>query len=176
MASCLTCAALECCQCASCMACSCFSSALGATMSQAARFGHLLVVVVTFTFAVILGIYYPEKIYDYSSQYSEIEISDGCNPAYLDDCVYRQLIYRASFALALTFAALAVISYFSEYANKSFWAMKFAVPMTVFIGFWWGSNHAFSGWAELVRVLSFFWLLVQGFLLFDFAHDTHGMR
>lgn len=104
---------------------------------------------------------------------SQVELTTDCSGEYEDDCIYRQLIYRATFALFLMFVVLAGTSACSEKANKGFWPLKFFAPVALFIGFWWGENDFFSGWAEFTRVLSFFWLLVQAFLLFDFAHDLH---
>jgi hypothetical protein len=103
----------------------------------------------------------------------QVELSIDCSSGYEEDCIYRQLVYRATFALFLMFVVLALTSACSEMANKGFWPLKFFGPIAVFIGFWWGDNAFFSGWAEFTRVMSFFWLLVQAFLLFDFAHDLH---
>lgn len=103
----------------------------------------------------------------------KVELTTDCSGAYEEDCIYRQLIYRATFALFIMFVLLALTSGVSEIAHKGFWPMKFFAPIALFIGFWWGDNDFFNGWAEFSRVLSFFWLLVQSFLLFDFAHDLH---
>ena len=128
----------------------------------------------TFLIASILGRDYPHKINGYNS-YTEVKLGVDCTNGYLDDCIYRQLIYRASFALFLMFAILAVGSAASDAVNKKFWTLKFFAPVALFIGFWWGDNGFFSGFAEFTRVVSFFWLLVQAFLLFDFAHDIHDV-
>lgn len=52
---------------------------------------------------------------------------------------------------------------------------KFLFPISLFIAFWWVDNSFFSGWAEVTRYVSFIWLLVQGLLLIDFAHDIHDL-
>jgi hypothetical protein len=59
--------------------------------------------------------------------------------------------------------------------NKGLWPVKFAVAFLLFFAFWWGGNDTFSNFAELARVVSFFWLLVQGLLLIDFACDIHDV-
>lgn len=156
------------------MACGCCKGILNATMPQMSRIGHILVVGLTFLVAVILGKNYPDEINGYNS-YSKVKLDTECTNGYDDDCIYRQLVYRASFALFLVFLILAVGSAASDFINKSFWTLKFFVPVALFVGFWWGDNSFFSGWAEVTRVLSFFWLLVQAFLLFDFAHDVHDV-
>lgn len=91
----------------------------------------------------------------------------------MDECIYRQLVYRASFTLVILFAILAVSSACTEYVNRSFWVLKFGVAFLVFFCFWWGENSFFSGWAQFSRVMAFFWLLVQALLLLDFAYDCH---
>lgn len=63
----------------------------------------------------------------------------------------------------------------NEYANRSFWVIKFAFAFLVFFGFWWGENDFFSGWAQFARFFSFGWLLVQALLLLDFAYDCHDV-
>jgi len=55
------------------------------------------------------------------------------------------------------------------------WGLKFLLIFGVFISFWYGSNNFFNGFAEVARVLSFFWLLVQGLLVLDLAHDMHDI-
>lgn len=141
-------------------------------MPAISRFAHCLTIALTLLIACILGRDYPNEINGYNS-YTEVKLTTDCSSEFEEDCIYRQLVYRATFALFLMFLLLAVFSSFSDMANKGFWPLKFGGPIAVFIGFWWGENDFFSGWAEFTRVISFFWLLVQAFLLFDFAHDIH---
>jgi hypothetical protein len=156
------------------MACSCCSSLISASLSQAARFGHLLVVVATFVLAIIIGQQAPNQINGYN-YYTKVDLTGGCDSDYQDSCIYRQLIYRASFSLALLFALLALLTVPSDYVNKSFWVIKFGFAIGLFIAFWWANNGFFSGWAETARVISFIWLVIQGLLLIDFSHDAHDI-
>lgn len=169
-----SCFAFNLAECVCCMGCSCLSAGINCTLSQASRFGHLLIVIVTFILAIVLGRSYPDKVDQYN-YYTKISLSSGCAVNNVDECIYRQLIYRASFSLVCLFSILAVLTYCSEYFNKSMWIIKFGLAIGVFIGFWWVDNSVFDGWAEVARVLSFFWLLVQGLLFLDFAHDSHDM-
>ncbi len=172
----LSCAALNLCECAACMACSCCTSIISATLAQAARFGHMLIVFVTFAIAIIIGKSYPNKINGYN-YYTQIDITTHCDPNYLDDCMYRQLIYRASFSLFILFVFLAVVTSCSDYVNRSLWVLKFGAAIGLSIAFWWADNSFFNGWAEAARFISFAWLLVQGLLLLDFSHDvSHTIR
>lgn len=75
----------------------------------------------------------------------------------------------------MVFVVLALFSYCFEYVNRSFWVLKFGAAISIFIGFWWAKNYFFSQWANVARFLSFFWLLVQGLLFLDFAHDLHDL-
>jgi hypothetical protein len=70
---------------------------------------------------------------------------------------------------------MAILCGVSDYVNRSLWILKFGAAIGVFIAFWWGSNSFFSGWAETARIISFFWLLIQGLLLLDLNHDIHDM-
>ena len=158
IASCLACNLA---QCVCCAGCSCLSSLFSGTLSQMARFGHLLIILTTFILAIVLGRSYPDKVDEYQL-YTKINLSTGCNVDNIDECIYRQLIYRASFSLACLFTLLAILSYFAEFFNKGLWIIKFGIAIGAFIGFWWVDNDVFSGWAEVARVLSFFWLLIQG--------------
>jgi serine incorporator 1/3 len=174
MGAAISCLALNLCECAACMACSCCTHLIQATLSQAARFSHVLILLTTFTLAIILGKSYIDDINGYN-YYTKIDLSLSCDSSYEDSCMYRQLIYRASFALALLYGLLAVVTYFSDYVNKGLWIMKYGFAIGLFIAFWWGSNDFFSGWAETARVISFLWLLIQGLLLIDFSHDAHDI-
>lgn len=166
--------ATQVCGCAACLACTCCAGVVSFTLSQAARFGHMLVLFSLFLFAAILGLFSPSYFYD-NSQYTGLNIDKDCNDAFLDNCIYRQLIYRASFVLFVTFIVLASFAYCSDLVNKSFWIIKFGVTTLAFFGFWWGDNAFFSGWAEVARVISFFWLLAQSVLFIDFSHDVHDI-
>lgn len=162
------------CECACCLACSCCKGICGTTLSQATRIGHILVVIALYALAVIIGKSIPNEINGYES-YTKVELEHNCNHDYKEECIYRQLIYRASFSLVLTFFAIGSLCACFPYVNRSFWILKFGGSIAVFIGFWWGENTFFGGWAEFARFVSFFWLLIQSFLLFDFAHDCHNM-
>lgn len=169
-----SCLALSACECACCCACGCFKSVFNATMAQVTRLAHLSILVSLFAFAIILGQSHPNDLNEYN-EFSGLNLDDGCNDSFTSDCIYRQLIYRASFVLFLLFFLLAVGNVFSEQTNRSFWMLKFAFAFLVFFGVWWGDNSFFSGWSHFARFFSFFWLLVQALLLLDFAYDLHDM-
>jgi hypothetical protein len=174
MAGLVTCLAGYMCECACCMGLSCFSGIFNASLSRATRFGHLCIVVTVFIIAIILGQSYPEKINGYN-YYTKVDIVGNCDADYEDSCIYRQLIYRAGFSLFILFTFLALVSGVSDYMNKSLWIMKFGFGIGFFIAMWWVDNGVFSGWAEFARIVSFFWLLIQGLLLLDFSHDCHDI-
>lgn len=146
----VSCLALNLCECAACMACSCCSRLINFSLSQASRFAHMLIILTVFTLAIILGKEYPDDINGYN-YYTKVDLTDNCDGDYQENCIYRQLIYRASFALFLLFAVLAVGTYVSDYLNRSLWAIKFGFAIGIFIAFWWADNDFFSGWAEACR-------------------------
>lgn len=170
----ITCFASTMCECACCMGISCFSGLFNASLSRATRFGHLAVLVTVFVIAIILGQEYPQDINGYH-YYTQVNLLGNCNDEYQDSCIYRQLIYRAGFSLFIMFTVLALLSGISDYVNKSFWIIKFGFGIGLFIALWWADNGIFSGWAEFARIVSFFWLLIQGLLLLDFSHDLHDI-
>ena len=133
-----------------------------------------MVLISVFVLAIILGQSYPNDINGYNS-YTKVSLTDGCNADYLDACIYRQLIYRASLSSVMVFGVLALFTFCFDYLNRSFWVLKFGAIISIFIGFWWSANSNFSSWANVARVLSFFWLLVQGLLFLDFSHDLHDI-
>lgn len=170
----VSCFATSLCECACCMGLSCFSGIFNASLARATRFGHLCVVVATFIIAIVIGQSYPQDINGYN-YYTKVDLLGGCSSEFEDSCIYRQLIYRAGFSLFLLFTFLALTSAVSDYMNRSFWIMKFGFAIGLFIALWWIQNDIFSGWAEFARIVSFFWLLVQGLLLLDFCHDVHDI-
>lgn len=171
-----SCVALGLCECAVCMGCKCLSGIINVALSQAARFGHLLLLITVFVIAIIIGKEFPDQLDStYSTNYAQVNLDNGCSDSFENNCIYRQLIYRSSFALFVTFFLLAVGSFFSNYVNRSLWSLKFMLAIGLFIAFLWGENNFFSGYAEFARVISFFWLLVQGLLLLDFSHDLHDI-
>ena len=168
----MSCIACCLCECTACIACTCCQKGLNGLLSISARLGHVALVVTIFSLASILGTQYPNKINGYNS-YTQVDLTLYCSDGEDDTCIYRQLIYRASFALFLMLLFLVGGTYFSEYLNRSYWPMKFGLTTTLFVAFWWGSNGFFNGWAEFTRIFSLIWLLFQGLLMIDFAHDCH---
>lgn len=166
------CLALGVCECTACLACACCQKALNGMLAGAARFGHVLLIATIFTLAGILGVQYPSSVEGYKD-YTTVVIGTDCSSDYNDTCIYRQLMYRASFALFVVFCGLAVGCWQYEYLNRSLWPLKFGISTALFVGFWWGSNDFFNGWAEFTRAMSFVWLMVQSLLLIDFGHDCH---
>lgn len=148
-------------------------SLIGLSLSQASRIGHLIIILLIFSAAIIVGKIYPDKIIAYGS-YAKIVMVDGCDGGHYD-CIYNQLVYRASLSLVLLFSVLSIGSYFFDFVNKGMWMMKFTLAIGSFVGFCWVDNAYFSGWAEVARVLSFAWLLIQGLLFLDLAHDSHDV-
>lgn len=181
----ISCVALNMCECAFCMACGCCSGIVNLTLSQMARMGHLIVYILIFVLALVLGRHFQQNIVAESSfTYYVVDVSnslnidtmyDGCNTDYMEECVFRQLIYRASCTLTLFFGVMMVLTSCSDYLNRSMWALKLIVSTGLFVAFWWGSNGFFSGWAEMCRWISFIWLLIQGLLMLDIGFDMHDI-
>lgn len=90
------------CECAFCLGCSCFGGIVNFTLSQASRFGHMLVLIVPFVLAVSLGLHSPDA-FDDNTEYSGLHLADGCTDEYKNNCIYRQMVYRASFANFILF-------------------------------------------------------------------------
>jgi len=156
------------------------------TLGQAARLGHLLLYIGTYILATVMGQSFQDSIVGTSSftiaYYIEIpnslnidSLTVGCNPLYITQCVANQLVYRAAAILCFFFCGMAVVASYSDSLNRGMWGLKFLVIFGVFIGFWWGSNDFFNGFAEVARIFSFFWLLIQGLLVLDIAHDMHDI-
>ena len=73
-------------------------------MSQAVRFSHVLIIFIVFAMAIVLGTSYTSEINDYAQS----KLSQQCSSEYLNECIYRQLIYRASFSLTILFTILSI--------------------------------------------------------------------
>ena len=128
MAAIFACLSYSLCECVGALACSCCMSIINATLAQATRFGHLLILVSTFALAIGLG-----KV-NYSSiqTYAHINMLSNCDDNYSDECVYRNLIFRASCSLFVLFGVLALISTVTDYANKNLWVLKFVFAYGLF--------------------------------------------
>jgi len=166
------CAASSLCECAACCGLSLCGALLNWTMGQARRLSHFLILVSTLSVAVVLGKYYANELNDYSDL-SKINLTAGCASGYLVECIRRQLLYRASLSLVVLFLVLAVFSWCSPLVDKSFWPLKMIAALGGFVAFLWSGNAAFSQFAEASRILSFFWLLVQGLLVLELGHSFH---
>ena len=161
-------------ECALCAGCSCLSSILNSTLSQSARFGHTLIAISTFALAFVIGRFYPNYLTSYTYM-TKLNLTEDCSSLHLDECIYRQLIYRSGFALVIFFLIMIILSYMSDYFNRSLWIVKFILVFGMCGAFLWIPNSFFVYWAEISRLMSFIWLLVQGLLFLDIAHDSHDI-
>jgi len=117
-----------------------------------------------------------KRINDYSSLTNvRVNLTSDCDADYVDNCIYQQLIYRASLSLVLLYGTLAVVTRYFEYANRNLWLLKLVLSMGLFVSFCLLDNAWFTVWAETTRIASIAWLLVQGLLFLDFGHDVHDM-
>jgi len=152
---------------------------ISSALSHAARLGHLLIGVSTFSLAIFIGSNYVneiKRINDYSSLTNvKINLTSDCNADYIDICIYRQLIYRASLSLALFYVTLAVLTRYFEYVDRNLWILKLALSVGLFFSLCLLDNEWLTVWAETTRITSIAWLLVQGLLYLDFGHDVHDM-
>ena len=171
MGACMACFAVDICSCLACCACKACLSLL----PQCTRLSLFSILFLTFLLAVILGKYFPERFNGHYAGLLGVKVASQCSSSdYINDCIYRQLVYRASLAMFLLFTLSSILAV-SNFMNKSFMIIKFLIGVGAFIGFWWVDDTIFSNWAEVIRVFSFFWLVVQGLLLLDFAHDAHDL-
>lgn len=165
------------CECAACCACSILNLAL----STMRRVAHLLILILVFSLAIILGRGYPEKfgvlasVSTVTSSSMQINLTGGCSVSFLDECLYRQLVFRAGLALFLLFSFLAVGSYFLEVLDRSMWPLKICAVVGLFVAFFFSPNADFARWAELARVFSFFWMMIQNLLVLELAHGCHDV-
>ena len=120
----------------------------------------VIILVALFLFAILLGKSHPNDLNEYN-QFSGLNLDEGCDSNNQGDCIYRQLIYRASFVLFMLYFLLAVGSAFSEKVNRSFWMLKFAFAFCVFFGLWWGSNSFFAGWSHCSLILRMIFMILS---------------
>jgi hypothetical protein len=149
------------------------TAAMHWTAAQAARFTHVLIILSVYLFAIILGFAYPSYFDGGDSSSSMIDLSSGCEDDYLDTCIYRQLIYRASFALVIISTILAVVVPWSSFIHGSLWMIKIVLSFGLFIAFWFVENTFFSLYAQFARHVAIFWLVIQALLLADLVYDAH---
>jgi hypothetical protein len=173
----LACITTNLCECAVCMSCSLCSSVVSATLGQAVRFGYLLLFVAVMSFAAIMGGSYQSNLVSFGSTKTSLDgglgfvsvsnslnldnLMTDCDSNAIDDCVYNQVIYRASFVLTIFFLSMSILGRFSETIHKGLWSLKIMIIFGSFIGMWWGENSFYSSYAEIARILSFFWLFIQ---------------
>jgi len=169
----VVCGASSLCECAACCGLTICSALMNWGLSKVRRLAHFLIVVFTFAVALVVGEYYNANDLNGYSTLTKIDLTRGCSSSFLDECIRRQLLYRASLALFLLFSFLGPLSWFSSLADRSFWPLKYIAPLAIFAAFLWSENTAFSQFAEAARVFSFFWLLIQGLLVLEVGHGVH---
>ncbi|CAM9925972.1 unnamed protein product, partial [Sphacelaria rigidula] len=107
-------------------------------------------------------------------QLSSIDLHNGCASDHLHDCQAAQVVYRASSVLFLYFILMAAAGGAVHFIYAKLWSIKFLAVAGGLVGFLFLPEPGLFGvYADVARVLSLLWLMFQGFLVLDFAHDLH---
>lgn len=138
-------------------------------MGVATKFSHTLLIALTLFLANLLG----ETATDEIDQTPFIEMGDSCAAGFKDECLKNQIVYRAMTGLVILFAATTLLVSFSPEVDKSFWPLKYAFVFLFMTLTWYGKDGFFNFMAEVARVFSFFWLVVQAILVFDLSFGLH---
>jgi len=101
------------------------------------------------------------------------DIEKDCNSEFIEDCLRNQLVYRASFILAVMFGGLGLLSGLTSCFDKGFWVPKVILPVLALFVSIWMPNKMFTAWSELSRVGGFFWLFFQSMLVLEVAFELH---
>jgi hypothetical protein len=97
--------------------------------------------------------------------------NDSCND--IEACVGIHSIYRISFSLFLWFSCLALLTAVNARFHTDFWTIKVCLYLLIlFLSFFMPAD-TFASYADLARILSFFFLLAQVVILVDMAYDLH---
>ncbi|CAN0087194.1 unnamed protein product, partial [Laminaria digitata] len=144
---------------------------------KAPRVGHTTLAVTLMTIAFVLGrphfLDKLDKAHAYG-QLSSVNLGGNCDDDHLHACQAAQLVYRASSVLFLYFLLTAAAGGAIHYFYTNFWPIRFlAVAATFGCVLFVPEPAVFGVYAEVSRVLSIVWMLFQGFLVLDFAHDLH---
>ncbi|CAM9286467.1 unnamed protein product [Pylaiella littoralis] len=144
---------------------------------KAPRVGHTTLAVTILAAAHVLGLpYFLDKLNKAHAygQLSSINLRSGCDDDHLHACQGAQVAYRASSVLFLYFVLMAAAGGAVHYIYANLWPLKFLAVAGSLVGALFMPEPALFGvYAEVARVLSVVWMLFQGFLVLDFAHDIH---
>eukprot|EP00903_Cladosiphon_okamuranus_P014540 g13487.t1 len=144
---------------------------------KAPRVGHSTLAVTVLAAAHLLGLPYVldklNKAHAYG-QLTTIDLRGGCDDDHLHACQGAQVAYRASSVLLLYFLLMATAGGAVHFIYANLWPLKFLAVAGMVGGALFLPDPALFGvYAEVARVLSLLWMLFQGFLVLDFAHDLH---
>lgn len=141
------------------------------------RVGHTTLAVTLMTVAFVLGRpRFLDKL-DTAHAFGRlrgVNLGGSCEDDHLHACQAAQLVYRASSVLFLYFLFTAAAGGAVHYFYTNLWPIRFLTVAATFGCFLFAPDpEVFGVYAEVSRVLSIVWMLFQGFLVLDFAHDLH---
>ncbi|CAM9409985.1 unnamed protein product [Ectocarpus sp. 13 AM-2016] len=144
---------------------------------KAPRVGHTTLAVTMLSAAHVMGLpFFLDKLNQAHAygQLKSVDLRSGCNDDFLHSCQGAQVVYRASSVLFLYFVLMATAGGAVHYIYANLWPLKFLAVAGGVGGMLFLPDPALFGvYAEVARVLSLGWMLFQGFLVLDFAHDVH---
>jgi len=97
----------------------------------------------------------------------------GCEGEWKEVCLGMFGVYRLSFACFVFFAVMAVASKASPSAHNGWWLFKAMALFALLVISFLIPNEFFEGYADMARVGSVLFLLLQLLIIIDFAYDLH---
>jgi len=106
----------------------------------------------------------------------KIEISDAGSMCSSNACLANLAIIRLSFALAVFFTVMLLVSFSSVFSkfNRSFWGLKFLFFLILVVGSFVIPVHFYDVYSLIARYTSGVYLLLQIIVLIDFAYNWNA--
>lgn len=156
--------------CLSCCGAMCKVGCCGAGKTKT---GSKLIYLVIMFIVIIFGVFirvYSEDLWD--GLYS---FDTGCpeegNPG-RDLCMGMMGVYRVSWALFTFFLVMALFTFLAKGFHTGMWFLKIPILVVFLIYPFFIPNSFFEVYADIARVGSILFLLLQALILIDFAHDV----
>lgn len=157
---------------------SCIGSALGSCVgsalcsgcghqSKTSRLPYLIFLSANVILAVILSFFGSNVL----GEFAGLKVTVCPNQSSPDTCLQNAAVFRVSFALAIFFAIHVAGCFISTGCYYACWPLKLVAYAGGLVGaFFIENNEIFEGYAQVARIVSILYLLLQVILLIDFSY------
>lgn len=156
-----------CCEAACCLTCCGLSAVCPGT--KCAKIGASTLIAVAYLTTALFGTWW-SGVFEW---FPGTKLTAYCDGSYEDNCELNEMMYRMAASLLIVGSLSAVGAAFYAPIHHGWWGLKFSLVYFLWSWLLFTSNHGYNKLANIVRFVSWFWLLLQSLLVMELSFQAN---